>query len=128
MERCQPFSICIILNLNIIQTTTRRYGIEETLPSSILCMKQIEMDSSETQEKVVEMCQIFHMDAQSLSHQFLKDQQRHFYVTPTSFLELLGTYKQLLTLKRSEVKAMKTRYSVIRNPLKADVAWSCVGN
>ena len=37
------------------------------------------------------------------SEAFLAELGRHNYVTPTSYLELLATYKQVLALKRDEV-------------------------
>jgi len=38
--------------------------------------------------------------------------QRHNYVTPTSYLELISTFKTLLGKKRSEVHKLKRRYEV----------------
>lgn len=55
---------------------------------------------------------LFHQDASDLSHTFFQEQRRHFYVTPTSYLELLKIYKSLLEQKRAEVDTMKRRYSV----------------
>ncbi|BBM97612.1 dynein axonemal heavy chain [Marchantia polymorpha subsp. ruderalis] len=71
----------------------------------------IDLDSETTQKSIVDMCMMFHLDAQNLSHQFFQEAQRHFYITPTSYLELLGTYKDLLTRKRHEIDTMKHRYS-----------------
>ena len=45
-------------------------------------------------------------------HRFLAEQQRHYYVTPTSYLELLLSYKTLLTSRQNEVMTMKRRYEV----------------
>ena len=36
--------------------------------------------------------------------------RRHNYVTPTSYLELIQTYKALLRNKRNEIMMLKTRY------------------
>ena len=36
--------------------------------------------------------------------------RRHNYVTPTSYLELILTFKSLLREKRSEIVALKNRY------------------
>jgi dynein heavy chain len=36
---------------------------------------------------------------------------RHNYVTPTSYLELIQTFKSLLVQKRNEVLLMKNRYT-----------------
>ncbi|KAL2653371.1 hypothetical protein R1flu_021499 [Riccia fluitans] len=71
----------------------------------------MDLDSEETRASIVDMCMMFHLDAQSLSHQFFQETQRHFYITPTSYLELLGTYKDLLTRKRNEITTKKNRYS-----------------
>jgi dynein heavy chain len=38
--------------------------------------------------------------------------RRNNYVTPTSYLELLGSFRSLLDVKRSEVAAAKSRYDV----------------
>ncbi len=39
---------------------------------------------------------MFHNSVHKLSERFLAEQRRHYYVTPTSYLELLGSYKSLL--------------------------------
>ena len=36
--------------------------------------------------------------------------RRHFYVTPTSYLELISTFKSLLNSQRTEVLDAKNRY------------------
>lgn len=73
---------------------------------------QIEQDSEQITTAITEMCMIFHQNATGLSDQFFREQQRHFYVTPTSYLELLGTYRDLLTKKRNEIDSKRNRYSV----------------
>lgn len=50
------------------------------------------------------LCVRFHEDVQQLSARFLAEQKRHYYVTPTSYLELLGSYKKLLARRQEEVK------------------------
>lgn len=50
------------------------------------------------------LCVKFHEDLQKLSARFLAEQKRHYYVTPTSYLELLGSYKKLLAKRQEEVK------------------------
>ncbi|KAJ3389327.1 Dynein heavy chain 7, axonemal [Entophlyctis sp. JEL0112] len=59
---------------------------------------------------VVFMCKYFHESVRSLSATFLKQLRRHNYVTPTSYLELIKTFKSLLSLKRSAVLKLKYRY------------------
>ncbi len=40
---------------------------------------------------------------------FLREARRHYYVTPTSYLELLQTYKTLLSKRQTEVMTAKKR-------------------
>lgn len=50
------------------------------------------------------------MSTNLLSEQFLLRLNRYNYVTPTSYLELIHTFKALLEKKRSETKTARTRY------------------
>lgn len=52
----------------------------------------------------------FHTSTQILSEEFLLRLNRHNYVTPTSYLELIHTFKGLLEKKRSETKTARQRY------------------
>lgn len=63
-------------------------------------LDDVEMVDS-IKEGCVEMCKEFHQSTRSLSEKFLAILQRHNYVTPTSYLELISTYKTLLSRKRS---------------------------
>lgn len=58
----------------------------------------------------IDMCMEFHTATEKLSNEFLKRLNRHNYVTPTSYLELIHTFKDLLQKKRNETKTLKTRY------------------
>ncbi|KAI9331944.1 dynein heavy chain and region D6 of dynein motor-domain-containing protein [Obelidium mucronatum] len=62
--------------------------------------------------RVVLMCKEFHTGARILSEKYFEGLRRHNYVTPTSYLELIQTYKKLLHLKRMEINALKQRYEV----------------
>lgn len=46
------------------------------------------------------MCQKFHTSTQDLSVEFEVRLQRKTYVTPTSYLELMSTFKDVLDKKR----------------------------
>jgi dynein heavy chain, axonemal len=72
-------------------------------------LEEIEMEE-ETKKNVIEMCKTFHTGSRNLSKQFFENLRRHNYVTPTSYLELIQTYKQLLTKKREEILSLKNRY------------------
>lgn len=58
----------------------------------------------------IDMCMEFHTSTQTLSEQYLLRLNRHNYVTPTSYLELIHTFKGLLEKKRNETKTGRTRY------------------
>ncbi|KAK5646415.1 hypothetical protein RI129_004879 [Pyrocoelia pectoralis] len=60
----------------------------------------------------IEMCQAFHTSTQQLSAEFYLRLKRHNYVTPTSYLELINTFKGFLAKKRDEIMRMKRRYEV----------------
>lgn len=50
--------------------------------------------------------------SRELSDKFCEDLGRHNYVTPTSYLELISSFKSLLANKRGEVLKLKKRYEV----------------
>ncbi|XP_026811506.1 dynein heavy chain 7, axonemal-like [Rhopalosiphum maidis] len=60
----------------------------------------------------VTMCQKFHLSSQNLSMEFEIRSQRKTYVTPTLYLELMSTFKDLLGKKRQEILMAKRRYEV----------------
>ena len=62
-------------------------------------LDDVEMDD-QIKESCVDMCKEFHQTTRKLSDKFLDTLQRHNYVTPTSYLELISTYKTLLAKKR----------------------------
>lgn len=67
---------------------------------------------TEERAACIEMCQTFHVSTEELSVEFYERLQRHTYVTPTSYLELINTFKHLLATKREEVLLAKKRYEV----------------
>lgn len=78
---------------------------------SVKFLEEVEMEP-EIKKSVIEMCKMFHIGTRNLSFKYFESLRRHNYVTPTSYLELIQTYKQLLTKKRKDVNALKTRYEV----------------
>ena len=66
--------------------------------------------TAEVRTKVVEMCQFFHENVRETAEDYLDVLQRYYYVTPTSYLELIQTFKQLLGEKRDEILGLKGRY------------------
>ncbi|PAA64367.1 hypothetical protein BOX15_Mlig029056g2 [Macrostomum lignano] len=60
----------------------------------------------------IKFCKHFHQSTINLSARFGSELGRYNYVTPTSYLELINTYKQLLDEKRTEIHRQKRRYEV----------------
>lgn len=58
------------------------------------------------------MCKTFQTSVREMSEQYYSQLRRHNYVTPTSYLELILTFKTLLNLKRDEVDTARNRYIV----------------
>uniref|UniRef100_A0A3B3VZN4 Dynein axonemal heavy chain 3 n=1 Tax=Poecilia latipinna TaxID=48699 RepID=A0A3B3VZN4_9TELE len=62
--------------------------------------------------RVVEMCKTFQTSVREMSEVYFSRLRRHNYVTPTSYLELILTFKNLLGIKRDEVNTARNRYLV----------------
>jgi dynein heavy chain len=59
---------------------------------------------------VVACCVAMQKTVRKMSVDFLAKERRHYYVTPTSYLELIRTFTTLLSSKREEVSGQKARY------------------
>jgi len=57
------------------------------------------------------MVQIFHTSTQEQSKKFFKEQRRNYYITPTSYLEMIKAFQQLLKDKRNEIMTLKDKYA-----------------
>uniref|UniRef100_A0A8C7CH11 Dynein axonemal heavy chain 12 n=1 Tax=Oncorhynchus kisutch TaxID=8019 RepID=A0A8C7CH11_ONCKI len=84
-------------------------------------LEDIEM-TDESRMGCINMCKSFHTSTIELSACFLSELQRHNYVTPTSYLELISTFKALLEKKRAEVMKLKRRYEVGLEKLESAAA------
>ena len=73
-------------------------------------LAEVPMDTAATRDACVTMCLQFHVDASRACLDFYQQQRRHVYVTPTSFLELLETFKALLAARREDVSRVRDRY------------------
>jgi dynein heavy chain len=72
-------------------------------------LADINLESETARETCVTMC-MFHADVTQLSTEFYQQQRRRLYITPTSFLELIETFRELLAAKRDEVSSVRDRY------------------
>ncbi len=75
-------------------------------------LQEVTFESNADQMRLncVEMCTLFHSSATSLGHRFRDEAKRFYYATPTSFLELISTFKVLLAGCRDELKTLKSKY------------------
>lgn len=73
-------------------------------------LEEIELDQ-QIKKASIEMCKHFHEFIRNIAEKFLQELDRHYYVTPTSYLELIMTFKTLLLQKRDEINLMKNRYT-----------------
>ncbi|XP_072745723.1 dynein axonemal heavy chain 1 [Anoplolepis gracilipes] len=62
-------------------------------------------------QSIVRICQYMHSSVIDASDRFLKELERHNYVTPTSYLELLSNYGNLLKKKKDELNSSMTYLS-----------------
>ena len=58
------------------------------------------------------MCQVIHSSVSEYSKQYEAELSRFNYVTPTSYLELLGTFNKLIGIKKVELQTSRTRTKV----------------
>ncbi|ELW62513.1 Dynein heavy chain 3, axonemal [Tupaia chinensis] len=72
-------------------------------------LEDVELDDN-IRTEVVSMCKYFQESVKNLSLDYYSTLRRHNYVTPTSYLELILTFKTLLNIKRQEVDMMRNRY------------------
>ncbi|VDO08408.1 unnamed protein product [Rodentolepis nana] len=68
------------------------------------------IDSTELKDKMAEICTFTHLTVSSASIRFYEELKRYFYTTPTSYLELLSTYRVMLDDRRSNLKATQDKF------------------
>ncbi|XP_052828077.1 dynein axonemal heavy chain 3 [Octopus bimaculoides] len=74
-------------------------------------LDDVEMHEDLRQQSV-EMCKHFHISVRALTTKYYEALNHQNYVTPTSYLELIRTFKTLLSQKRMEILTLKNRYLV----------------
>ena len=68
--------------------------------------------SDQMRGQCVSLCQHFHQSVCTLSDRYYAILRRQNYVTPTSYLELILTFKTLLGRRRQAIHSMRHRYVV----------------
>ncbi|CAG2187902.1 DNAH [Mytilus edulis] len=74
-------------------------------------LEEVELEEDE-RKGCIDVCKTSHTSTRDLSQRFFLELERHNYVTPTPYLELINTFKSLLDKKREEVMKQKKRYEV----------------
>ena len=70
-----------------------------------------DMDLTDAQRiSCVECCVFFQESVRELAAVYKEEARVPTYVTPTSYLELLGTFQSLLQIKHSQLKGLRDRY------------------
>ena len=72
-------------------------------------LEEVRMEESMRHQCVI-MCQYFHQSIIHLSVKYHNVLRRRNYTTPTSYLELILTFKTLLKKKQTEILALQQRY------------------
>jgi dynein heavy chain len=74
-------------------------------------LDDIDLDAG-VREGVVSMVVYMHRSVQELAQRYKQELRRFFYVTPTSYLELINTVKTLLAEKRTQIQKSRRRYVI----------------
>ncbi|KAM3188084.1 Dynein heavy chain 7, axonemal [Hymenolepis weldensis] len=84
-------------------------------------LKTVEM-ASDVRQGCIDLCKYFHTSTQELSLRYRQELERYNYVTPTSYLELISTFKTLLDEKRGSISTQRSRYQVGLKKLESAAA------
>jgi dynein heavy chain len=72
-------------------------------------LEDVDLDAA-VKPLMVTMCKTFHSSVIELSTKYYTSLRRYNYVTPTSYLELIQTFKALVDKKRKQVFTLISRY------------------
>lgn len=96
-----PLYSCLndVFHKVLFKTWFQAWPDDALLAVSTRFLSTIELTDLE-RKVCTDMCQTFHTSTQELAKEYLTQTGRHTYVTPTSYLELINTFKDLLDSKR----------------------------
>jgi dynein heavy chain len=72
----------------------------------------VEFPDTAVADGIVSLCRDIHIGVEKASFRYKEEVKRYNYVTPTSYLELLSTFKKVLGEKRDELGTAKRRLTV----------------
>ena len=105
------------VDLNVSEDVTNAAtGSEEGVPDEVVAGDgdgdgATSATSAQRKNLAIHMAQQ-HLSVAKMSEHYLETQQRHNYVTPKSYLELISFFKYLLGVKRSELQRQTDRLDV----------------
>ncbi|XP_023213504.1 dynein heavy chain 3, axonemal-like, partial [Centruroides sculpturatus] len=79
----------------------------ETITDKLLQDVKIE---TETYSSCMQLCKYFHQDYYKIIEQYQVHTGKNIYTSPSKYVELILTFKQLLGKKREELSAFRNRY------------------
>ncbi|CEM09924.1 unnamed protein product [Vitrella brassicaformis CCMP3155] len=68
--------------------------------------------SADVTQGVSNVCVAMQTSVTQLTERYKQEARRYYYVTPTSYLELINAFKSLLKSRRNDVGTLKSRYDV----------------
>ena len=72
-------------------------------------LHSVDLDET-TKNGVVDVCVDMQIRVVALAKKYVAQMNRNYYVTPTSYLELINIFKRLLSVQKEEVSEAKARY------------------
>ncbi|XP_056619544.1 dynein axonemal heavy chain 6 [Triplophysa dalaica] len=82
---------------------------EALLSVSQTFFQNVEFGSEEMKQCFSEMCVEIHVSVTDMAESFYSELRRHYYTTPTSYLELINLYLSMLGEKRQQLEAARDR-------------------
>ncbi|PSN48405.1 hypothetical protein C0J52_12085 [Blattella germanica] len=74
-------------------------------------LQHVDMET-EIRNQCVVLCKHFHTSVTDISKRYYADLKRYNYVTPTSYLELITSFKNLYHMKVDQITMQRNRYEV----------------
>jgi len=101
---------------SLVNCTTIDYYTEWPI-DALLSVAKVQLSSDnldlgDNKESVIKMFSVIHKSVEQISVKLFDELKRYNYVTPTSYLELIRMYKQVLLMKRNEFNKLIQRYEV----------------
>jgi len=88
-------------------------------------LEDVDLEDS-VRSATIAMCKHFHESVRLMSQRYFDTLRRHNYVTPTSYLELILTFKNLLAKKREDILLLKNRYLTGLEKLQFAASQVCI--